>query len=453
MMDNKKIAQAIVEALGQKDNIEYLTYCMTRLRFSLKDESKVDEEKLLKIEGVLGKNVQNGTYQVIIGPKVKEVYSAIMPLLDLSTTPSKKESPVSLVLELFSSALSPLVPAIMGAGFIAIVLALLVQFGIMSSESQSYQLLNQMANCVYYFFPVLIAYSLAVRLKVNPIFAMITACFLLYPDFTSLFQGGEASVAFLGIPVMFATYSKQIIPIVISVVCQQYVEKFYERIIPKVIRTMVASGLIMVTMILLTIIIIGPFGALLTELLNKLVYFVVDSCGWVAIPIMAFLNPVFLGTGLGSANFPIMLMSYVANGYEALILPAALAGNAVQAGAGFAIAYRAKNKEFRALSFESAITALMGITEPIIFSVHYRLKKTFITVMIGSAIVAILPAVTHVACYAMATGVLSLPAYLPGGMSNMIWACATLVLGVIVGFVLTMFTKYDDPQPEESDKR
>ena len=143
-----------------------------------------------------------------------------------------------------------------------------------------------------------------------------------------------------------------------------------------------------------------------------------------------------------------MLMSYINNGYEALILPAALAGNAVQAGAGFAIAYKSKNKELKSVAMESGITALMGITEPIIFSVHYRLKKTFITVMIASGIAAILPGITHVACYAMANGILSLPAYLPGGVMNLLFACITLVLSVVIGFVAIMLTKFDDPEED-----
>lgn len=455
-MDLKTTAAAIVKEMGGAGNVIHLTHCMTRLRFHLRDESVVDAKRLEAIEGVLGSAKVSGIYQVIIGTNVDQMYQEIqahhLSQAKVDSLPEKKEgNVVSRALELVSATLSPLIPVIMGAGFVSILLALFTQLGWMSSESNTYVLLNGMANAVYYFFPVLIAYSLADRLKVNQVFAIASACFLLYPDFTNLFQNGEASVTFLGIPVMFASYSKQIIPIFFSVIAQKYIEKAIYRIIPQVIKTMVASGLILVLTILVTILVFGPLGALMTEGLNQLVYFVVDTCGWVAVPIMAFLNPIFLGTGLGTANFPIMLMSYVSNGYEALILPAALAGNAVQAGSGFAVAWKTRNKEFRSLAMESSITALMGITEPIIFSIHYRLKKTFITVMIGSAIAAILPGVMGVACYAMASGVLSLPAYLPGGWMNLIWACLSLVLGVVIGFVLTCFTKFDDPQEEETD--
>lgn len=455
-----EMADQIVALVGTAENITYATHCMTRLRLEIKDHSIVKVEELKTLPDVMGAQWSGGQLQVIIGPDVGKVYSeiAVKHLKqegehEAGETPAEeqgeKKNIFSTALDLFSAAFSPLIPAIMGAGFIAILLALLKQFGILSDQSTTYILLNNISNCVYYFFPVLIAYSLAGRLKVNQVFAIVTACFLLLPDFVNMFTtAAEAGtkVTFFAVPVMAVSYSKQIIPTFFAVILQKYVEKFIMKYTPKVIRTMVGSGLVLIVTVFLTITVLGPIGAKLTELFNAVVYWIVDTCGWVAVPIMAFLNPFFLGTGLGSANFPIMLMSYINNGYEALILPAALAGNAVQAGAGFAIALKTKNKELRSVSTECGITALMGITEPIIFSVHYRLKRTFFTVMVASGIAAILPGITRVACYALANGILSLPAYLPGGVMNLVWACVTVVESVIIGFVAVYVTGFKDPE-------
>lgn len=455
-MKLEETAKQIVEALGGVDNIINLTHCMTRLRFNLKDDSKANLEALEKINGVMGVITSGGVIQVIVGTDVDRFYKEISTKYNIEAlgkveddVKEEKKNILSRALDLFSAAFSPLIPAIMGAGFISILLALLKQFGIMSDQSTTYQLLNGISNCVYYFFPVLIAYSLAGRLKVNQVFAIVVACFLVYPDFQSLLTSATEAgtkVTFFAVPVMAVTYSKQIIPVFFSVIVQKYIEMFVMKYTPKTIRTMVGSGLVLILTLFVTITVLGPAGAKLTELFNTCVYWIVDKCGWFAVPIMAFLNPFFLGTGLGSANFPIMLMSYINNGYEALILPAALAGNAVQAGAGFAIAHKTKNKELKSVATECGITALMGITEPIIFSVHYRLKKTFVTVMIASGIAAILPGVMHVACYALANGVLSLPAYLPGGIMNLVWACVTLVESVAIGYIATMLTKFEDPK-------
>lgn len=459
-MDIAKSAKQIVETLGGAGNIDNLTNCMTRLRFNLKDETRADLEALKKVEGVRGIAVQGGVIQVIIGTDVDRFYKEISTrhlsgVVDeaATETDATSKNPVkknifAAALDLFSASFSPLIPVIMGAGFISIILALLKQFNILTEQSTTYTLLNNISNCVYYFFPVLIAYSLAGRLKVNQAFAIVTACFLLYPDFVNMFAAATesgTSVSFFAIPVMEVSYGKQIIPVFFSVLAQKYIEKVIFKFTPKAIRTMVGSGLVLIITVFLTITVLGPAGAKLTEMFNAAVYWIVGTCGWLAVPIMAFLNPFFLGTGLGTANFPIILMGYVNNGFEALILPAALAGNAVQAGSGFAIAVKTKNKELRSIATECGITALMGITEPIIFSVHYRLKKTFITVMIASGIAAILPGVTHLACYALANGILSLPAYLPGGVMNLVWACVTIVESVIIGFVATYFTKFEDP--------
>lgn len=458
--DYAEMADKIVALVGTAENITYATHCMTRLRLEIKDHSIVKMEEIKTLPDVMGAQWSGGQLQVIIGPDVSKVYSEIaVKHLKQEGEPAEGEEPAgeqgekknifSTALDLFSAAFSPLIPAIMGAGFIAILLALLKQFGILSDQSTTYILLNNISNCVYYFFPVLIAYSLAGRLKVNQVFAIVTACFLLLPDFVNMFTAAAEAgtkVTFFAVPVMTVSYSKQIIPTFFAVILQKYVEKYIMKYTPKVIRTMVGSGLVLIVTVFLTITVLGPIGAKLTELFNAAVYWIVDTCGWVAVPIMAFLNPFFLGTGLGSANFPIMLMSYINNGYEALILPAALAGNAVQAGAGFAIALKTKNKELRSVSTECGITALMGITEPIIFSVHYRLKRTFFTVMVASGIAAILPGITRVACYALANGILSLPAYLPGGVMNLVWACVTVVESVIIGFVAVYVTGFKDPE-------
>lgn len=455
MKSVRKTAEQIVEALGGKENIVHLTNCMTRLRFTLREEGKADREKIKEIDGVRGLAVSGGIFQVIIGTDVDVVCKEIRDnFLDENTGydeekqggEAEKKGPVSRALDMVSATLSPLIPVIMGAAFISILATILQMTGILSSESTTYQLLTKMSDAVYYFFPVLVAWSFADRLKCNKAISLVVAGFLLLPDFMALFGQGEALVTLFGLPVKYVSYSKQIIPIFLAVLCQKYIEKAVFKIVPKVVRTMVGSGLVMILTIAVTILVCGPLGALATEGINACIYFVVDRCGWGAVPIIAFINPILLGTGLGTANFPIMLMSYLENGYEALILPAALAGNAAQAGVGLAIAWKSKNSHLKEVSNECAVTALMGITEPIIFSVHYRLRNTLLLSMIAGGVSAILPGIMGVKCYVLATGVFSLPGYLAGGTFNFVMACLSILLGVAAGFVLTCIAGFKDPE-------
>lgn len=456
MKSVRKTAEQIVQALGGKENIVHLTNCMTRLRFTLREEAKADREKIKEIDGVRGLAVSGGIFQVIIGTDVDVLCKEIREnFLDENTGydeekqegRAEKKGPVSRALDLVSATLSPLIPVIMGAAFISILATILQITGILPSESTTYQLLTKMSDAVYYFFPVLVAWSFADRLKCNKAIALVVAGFLLLPDFMALFgDGGETLVTLFGLPVKYVSYSKQIIPVFLAILCQKYIEKVVFRIVPKVVRTMVGSGIVMILTVAVTILVCGPLGALATEGINACIYFVVDKCGWGAVPIIAFINPILLGTGLGTANFPIMLMSYLENGYEALILPAALAGNAAQAGVGLAIAWKSKNSHLKEVSNECAVTALMGITEPIIFSVHYRLRNTLLLSMIAGGISAILPGVAGVKCYVLATGVFSLPGYLAGGTYNFVMACLSILLGVAAGFVLTWFAGFKDPE-------
>jgi PTS system beta-glucosides-specific IIC component len=84
MADTKKLASSILEAVGGKDNITFITHCMTRLRLNLKDESIVDDEGVRKIKGVVGVRRVAGQYQIIIGTSVDEVCTELIALAGLS---------------------------------------------------------------------------------------------------------------------------------------------------------------------------------------------------------------------------------------------------------------------------------------------------------------------------------------------------------------------------------
>ena len=46
MADNKKIAEDVLAAVGGKENVSGVTHCMTRLRFTLKDNGIPDTNKV-----------------------------------------------------------------------------------------------------------------------------------------------------------------------------------------------------------------------------------------------------------------------------------------------------------------------------------------------------------------------------------------------------------------------
>ena len=58
-MDYENTAKKILQRVGGKDNVINLVHCMTRLRFTLKDESIVDDEAVKKTKGVMGIRADN----------------------------------------------------------------------------------------------------------------------------------------------------------------------------------------------------------------------------------------------------------------------------------------------------------------------------------------------------------------------------------------------------------
>ena len=62
-MDYETIAKQILQHIGGKENVITLIHCMTRLRFTLKDESIVDDEAMKKTKGVVGVMKKAGQYK------------------------------------------------------------------------------------------------------------------------------------------------------------------------------------------------------------------------------------------------------------------------------------------------------------------------------------------------------------------------------------------------------
>ncbi len=77
------LARDIVANVGGKENVTGLVHCITRLRFTLKDESLAHDDVLKAMSGVVTVMKSGGQYQVVIGNHVAEVFEDVMPLLDL----------------------------------------------------------------------------------------------------------------------------------------------------------------------------------------------------------------------------------------------------------------------------------------------------------------------------------------------------------------------------------
>ena len=73
------------------------------------------------------------------------------------------------------------------------------------------------ADAVFYFLPILLAYTEAQKLKCNPILAAGTACIMMHPTWGTLVAAKEAVNFFGMIPFQLVTYANSVIPVILVV--------------------------------------------------------------------------------------------------------------------------------------------------------------------------------------------------------------------------------------------
>lgn len=207
----EELARDIIEQLGGKENITDAYHCQTRMRFKLADEAKLNIKKLEELDGVTKYLHNAGVHQVVIGTHVKDVFEEVEANIDTSAsnvTGGEKKGFLTDVIDFVSGAFQPVIPALSGAGMVKAVLALLIVFNVTTTDSQTYYLLNLFADSVFYFLPMILAFTVAQKLKSNPILAVSVAAMMMNPSWGALVAASEPVNFFGIIPFTLAFYKK-----------------------------------------------------------------------------------------------------------------------------------------------------------------------------------------------------------------------------------------------------
>ena len=275
-----------------EENIELMDYCATRLRLRLREMNNVDRNRLEKTKGVLGVNYSGNRVQIIIGSDVANVYKAFTGMVNLekNRTPAKgggEKSKLSVILDTIAGVFAPILPGITGAGMIKALLALFTAFNWISPETQTYYVLDTIADAAFYFIPVLLAYTAANRFKTNPYLAVALAGVLLHPNFTALINEGQTTIGFLGVPIRLASYGSSVIPIILGVWFMSYVERFADRVSPKVVKFFLKPLITLLIVAPVTLVILGPIGTIIGDYVAEGTVFLNDR--------VSFLIPTLMG--------------------------------------------------------------------------------------------------------------------------------------------------------------
>lgn len=458
-MDYKSLAKTILNDIGGKENVISFTHCATRLRFNLKDDSKVDRKHLDETKGVMGIVNKGGQFQVVIGSDVPNVYRELNMLGNFEGAGGEKNenddrSALSKVLDTVAGIFTPILPAITGAGILKAFMALLVAFGWIDKTTQTYSILAVFSDAAFYFLPFLIAYSAARKFKCNAVMAMSIAGILLHPDFVSMIKNvketGEA-LRFIGIPVTPATYSSSVIPIILTIWLMSYVEPIADRISPKAVKfftkpliTLVITGTVAIT-------VLGPLGTVIGDGIASGISFLDNYVSWLVPLIIGAVSPFLVMTGTHYGLIPIGINNIATAGFDTIVGPGMLGSNIAQGGAAFAVALKTKNKLLRQEAYSSGITAVCGITEPALYGVNLKLKKPLIAVSIGGAAAGLYLGIMGVGRYTSGSpGLLALPGYIgTEGFTNITHAVIGSAIALVVSFIATLIIGFEEPKESE----
>ena len=463
-MDYQSVAKKILERVGGKENVVSLIHCMTRLRFTLKDESVVDDELVKKTKGVMGVMKKAGQYQIIIGNDVANVYNELQKLGNFSnqkvTQPQKQENRniLSMLMDTISGIMTPVIPALIGAAMIKVLLTVLPMLGVLDTSGQTYQILNVIGDGAFFFMPVLIAISASQKFGTNMYYAASLALIMLHPNFISFMNtahDAEQTVKFLGfLPVTYSSYAYSVIPIILSVWALKYVERLVDKITPVVTKNFLKPMLVMLIAAPIAIIVLGPLGAIFGNVLSDIVYFIHDKLGFIAIGLVAGIYPFVVVAGMHHAFTPIKLGMLATIGYENFICIGELCSNMAQGAASLAVSIRSKNKDFKQIAGSSAFSALLaGITEPALYGVTIRLKKPMLGACIGAVAGGLFGGFFQMKCFGIATpATITIVQYVEEGRpESLLIAALTILLTVVVAFIATMFIGFEDVVDEDDD--
>ena len=457
-MDYEKIAQQILQLVGNKQNIISVNHCFTRLRFQLKDNNKANREKLLQTEGVISVVESSGQYQVVLGNKVTKIYDALLPLIGEINSIKQEQPKVSIgikILNAFAAIFTPIIPAIAASGMLKGILAIAVIIGNYYSTDiktyNTYIILHAASDAVFYFMPIILGYTAAKVFKAHEFISMIIGATLCYPSIVSLMTS-KSEVTFFAIELTKANYTSSVIPIIIAVFILSYIQRFLEKIIPEVLKIIMVPTFSLLIMIPATLFIFGPIGIYIGEFINWIYYYIMG------------ISPILLGAFIGGvwcilvifgahrAIVPIGINDVAQTGRQNLLAFAG-AANFAQAGAAFGVFFKTKNKNLKTVAASATVTALFGITEPAIYGANLRLKRPMICAVICGAIAGGLMGWGGSYGNAFANqGVLTIPVYAEAGTKAFLCYLIGIGFAFFGSCIMTMIVGFNDIPNEEASK-
>ena len=468
-MENKDIAKAVIEAIGGRDNVSSVAHCATRLRVMVKDEAKIDKDRVENLEKVQGAFFNSGQYQIIFGTgTVNKIYDEVVALgLPTSSTgeqkaeAAKKGNWFQRAVRTFGDVFVPILPAIVATGlFMGIRGAInndtiLGLFGTTSkafAASDFYTYTVVLTDTAFAFFPALISWSAFRVFGGNPVIGIVLGLMLVntaLPNAWDVASGAAKPIMFFGfIPVV--GYQNSVLPAFFIGLLGAKLEKWLHKKIPDVLDLLVVPFLTFLVMSVLGLFVIGPIFHSLENVILAATKAILALPFGLAGLILGGVHQLIVVTGVHHI-FNLLEAQLIANegkdAFNAIITAAMTA----QAGATLAVGVKTKSKKLKALAFPAALSAGLGITEPAIFGVNLRYGKPFVLGLVAGAAGGWLASILGLA--GTGFGITIIPGtllYLNGQVLQYIFM---VLVTTGLGFSLTYAFGYKDAEEEVTEAK
>lgn len=455
-IDYRITARELVKELGGDSNIINVTHCATRLRFILKEESVVDAAKVAKIPGVITTVQAGGQFQVVIGNHVKDAFGFVMELITIDENAEggskNKVGIFNRIVDIISSIFAPFLYTLAACGILQGILGIFVALHLIDTAGGTYQILNFISWTAFTFLPVLISITAAKKFGVNTYVAVVIACALVCPDYINMVNTG-ADVYFLGMKVQLLSYTSSVIPIILSIWVASYVQKFFDKYLPIVVRNLFSPMFTITIVVPLTLLAFGPIGNTIGGAIGGAYNYLYGLSPIVAGVIVGGLWEVLVIFGVHWGITPVTVGNYSALGYDTFT---GLQASAVfsQAGAALGVFLKTKDKEMKGVSASAAVTGLFGITEPAIYGVNLRLKRPMVCGCIAGAVAGgVAGAFNAVSWGYNMPGIATIPAYFKAGhTTQFIGFLISIVVAFVLGTVLTYIVGFKEDVIEEQEE-
>ncbi|MFD7405148.1 PTS transporter subunit EIIC [Streptomyces sp. NPDC059866] len=385
--DPADVAAALLPLVGGPANITSVAHCMTRLRLGLADPSRVEEERLRALPGVLGVVVDGDSYQIVLGPgAVARVTAEFEALLGRTTADElaargaelkedrrrRNATPAKLALRRVANIFVPLIPALIGCGVLAGLNGLLINAGWLPAVTPA---LSAIASAFMALIAVFVGHNTAKEFGGTPVLGGAVAAIVVYP--------GVAKVTAFGLPL--SPGQGGVLGALAAALLGTYVEKWCRRRVPPTLDVLLTPTLTVLVAGLATLYGLMYAAGEISTAIGTAANWLLTTTGALAGLILGGLFLPLVMLGLHQALIPIHTTLIEQQGHTVLLPILAMAG-AGQVGAAMAVYVRLRHDTSIRTTIRSALPAgLLGVGEPLIYGVSLPLGRPFLTACVGGA--------------------------------------------------------------------